>query len=113
MSRQETITVTTTPASGSASAWTGSRSGPTVISIYGDWGAATSLSFVYSPISDGTDDTVAPPIGASNQGHPVFRQVLAADVEQVFTLVPGESLYKLAVIPADNDGTTNLAVVFS
>lgn len=109
----EEIAITTSPATTVRSSWTGARQSTTTVSVYGDWGGATALSFVYTPVGTDTDDTVGPPAGATNTEYPVFKEVASTDTEMVFAVKPTTRNYKLAVIPTGNDGSTNLKVVFS
>lgn len=110
MNQTQELTITDTPSSGSRSSWTTSLSGVTTVSVRGDWGAATTLDFVYTPVGPDSGDVVDPPAG---EEFPIFKQVAAADTEMVFQIEPSDHLYKVAVIPTDNDGTTDLQIVFA
>lgn len=113
MNQNETIAITSTPATTVRSDWTGARTGRTVVSVYGDFGAATKIALVYTPVGIDADDTVAPPSGATNQEYPIVKEVASGDTEKVFRVEGGEKQYMLAVIPTGNDGTTDLKVVFN
>lgn len=111
MSKLQEILITTTPASGSRSAWTSSINGVATVSIRAaDWGACTALDFVYSPISGRDDEEFEPPAGAE---YPVFKSVASDDTEMVFQVEPSDRLYSLAVIPTGNDGSTDIQILIS